>query len=68
MKWKPETSVSVGVPTLDEFAGCLLKGGERHPAPLRQKAQVYIATKRPLMGQLTQEIAHAVMILEVPGG
>jgi hypothetical protein len=67
MKWKPETSVSVGVPTLDEFAGCLLKGGERHPVPLRQKSQVHIAAKRSLMTKFTQKIAHAGMVLQIPG-
>ena len=31
--------------------GCLLKGGQRDPVPLRQKAQVHIATERSLMAK-----------------
>ena len=56
----------LGVCTLSEFAGRLLKRGERHAAPFRQKSQVRIAAQRPLMAQLAQEVAHAGMVLQIP--
>ena len=61
-----EMFLRLGIRALRMLTGRLLKRGERHPEPFRQKAQVYIATERPLMAELTQEIAHAVMILEIP--
>ena len=61
-----EMFLRLGIRALRMLTGRLLKRGEWHPEPFRQKAQVYIATERPLMAELTQEIAHAVMILEIP--
>jgi len=58
----------LGVCALRKLPGSLLKGSKGNSAPLRQQTQVRIATERPLMSQLTQEIAHAVMVLEVPRG
>ena len=43
-----------------------LKGSKGHPAPLRQKAQVRIATERPLMAELAQEVTQSRMILQIP--
>ena len=63
-----EMFLRLGIRALRMLTGRLLKRGEWHPEPFRQKVQVYIATERPLMAELTQEIAHAVMILEVPRG
>ena len=57
----------LGVRVLSEFASRVLQGAERHPAPLRQQAEVRIATERSLVADLAQELAHAGMILQVPG-
>ena len=47
-----EMFLRLGIRALRMLAGRLLKRGERHPVPLRQKAQVRIATKRSLMAEL----------------
>src|SRR6516165_12085135 len=36
----------LGLHALSELSGRLLKGGKRHPAPLRQQAQMRIAAER----------------------
>ena len=55
----------LGIRALRMLTGRLLKRGEWHPEPFRQKAQVYIATERPLMAQLAQKVAHAGMVLHI---
>ena len=57
----------VSVRALSELAGRLLQGSERHPVPLRQQAQMRISAERSLMAELTQEVAHAGMVLQIPG-
>ena len=36
----------LGLHALSELSGRLLKGGKRHPAPLRQQAQMRISAER----------------------
>src|SRR6516164_8562706 len=67
ISWEPEISLWLRVPVLGEFASPLLKGGERHPRPLRQKAQVPIAAQRSLMTEFAREITHTIIVLEIPG-
>jgi len=62
----PAGYLRLGLRALREFASRLLKCGKRHPAPLCQQAQVCIATDRPLMTELAQEIPHAGMVLQIP--
>ena len=57
----------LGLHALSELSGRLLKGGKRHPAPLRQQAQMRISAERSLMAELAQKIAHASMVLQIPG-
>jgi hypothetical protein len=52
---------------LGEFAGCLLKRGECHPASLGEKAQMRITADWSLMAKLAQKIAHTRMVFEIPG-
>jgi hypothetical protein len=63
---EPESFLQLCVRALSEFVSRLLKGSKGHPAPLRQKAQVPIATERSLMAELAQEVAHAGIILQIP--
>ena len=57
----------LGLHALSELSGRLLKGGKRHPAPLRQQAQMRISAERSLVADLTQEVAQAGMVLQIPG-
>ena len=56
----------LGLHALSELPGRLLKGGKRHPAPLRQQAQMRISAERSLMAELTQEVTRAGMVLKIP--
>ena len=56
----------LGLHALSELSGRHLKGGKRHPAPLRQQAQMRISAERSLMAELTQEVARAGMVLKIP--
>jgi hypothetical protein len=58
----------VGVRALSKLSGCLLKGSKGNSAPFCQKTEVRIAAQWSLVADLAQEVAHAVMVLEVPGG
>ena len=57
----------LGVCALRKLPGSLLKSGKGNSAPLRQQAQVRIAAERSLMADLTQQVAHARVVLQVPG-
>ena len=52
---------------LRKLPGRLLQASERDPAPLRHKAQMRIAAEQSLMVELAQKVAHARMVLEIPG-
>ena len=56
----------LGLHALSELSGRLLKRGQRHPASLGEKAQVRIAAQRSLVADLTQEVTHAGMVLQIP--
>ena len=63
---EPEMFLRFAIRAVGKLSGRLLKSDKRHPAPLRLKAQVRIAADRPLMPDLTQEIAHSGMVLKIP--
>ena len=56
----------LGICALGQLTSRFLEGGQRDAAPLRQQAQVRVAADRSLMADLTQEITHAGMILQIP--
>ena len=59
--------LQLSVRALQELTGRLLQGSKRYSAPFRQKAQVCIAAQCSLMAELAEEVAHAGMVLQVPG-
>ena len=60
-------SLRIRVRALGKLSGCLLKGSKGNSAPFCQKTQVRIAAQRSLVADLAQEVAHAGMVLQIPG-
>ena len=48
---EPEMFLRFAIRAVGKLSGRLLKSNKRHPVPLRQKAQVHIATERSLMAK-----------------
>ena len=59
--------LQLSIRDLQELTGRLLQGSKGNSAPFCQQAQVRVAAERALMAELAEEVAHAGVVLQVPG-